>query len=257
MAKNDRIGRLIAILQEKNGASIRELAGALNVTEMTIRRDLKMLSGTGKINLVRGVAIYRPNQDETDRAPYNLQTEQHKNTREKERIGSAAAALVEPGDVIFLDMGTTSTAVAKHIPQNMQITVLCFSVNTMTEIQQKNVAQLIMSGGFYHKDTQTFECAEMMKMMRSRRATKAFIVPAGVSMPLGLTCNSPYEVDIKKMGLDNALEKILLLDSSKFGRVSASCFGDWDQIDKVITDEGITEEWKAFFQERNIELIIA
>ena len=256
MAKSERINRLITILQQKNGASIKELAGALQVTEMTIRRDLRELSESGKVDLVRGVAIYRPNQGESENSPYSLLREQKMRSREKERIGLAAAGLIESGDVVFLDMGTTAAWVARYIPQNMKITVMCCAVNILTEIRQKNVDQIIMSGGFYHKDTQAFECAESIHMMRSRRAAKAFIVPAGASMALGLTCNSPYEVELKRVGLDHALKKILLLDSSKFGKVYACCFGDWDQIDTVITDAEISEEWKDFLREKGVELVI-
>ncbi len=256
MTKSERTDRLITILRQKNAASVKELARLLQVSEMTVRRDMKWLSECRRADLVRGVAVYRPDQKNNETVPFRLPQEQDAGNREKERIGIAAAGMIESGDTVFLDVGTEAAWAARYIPQNMQITALCFSLNVLAEVQKKNVGQLIMSGGFYHRDTQVFECTEMIHMMRARRPDKAFLGPAGASMALGLTCNELYEVEIKRVGIDNALQKILLADSVKFGRVCANCFGDWDQIDTVITDPGITDEWKDFLWDRGIKLMI-
>lgn len=256
VARNERLNTLLSILQLRNGASIKELAVELGVTEMTVRRDMRMLCERGLADLVHGVAIYRPGQAGLNKYMYDLQHAQTENIREKEKIGAAAARMIEPGEIVFLDVGTTAACVARALPDNLRITAMCFSMNTLLEVLQKNVGQIIMSGGFYHQETQAFSCNEMIGMMKERRTTKAFVVPSGASMELGLTCYSPHEVEIKRMGLTNSLHRILLLDSSKFGKVRANCFGDWSQVDTVITDEGIPAEWREFLQEKKISLSV-
>lgn len=256
MAKRERIEKLMEILRERSALPIRELARELQVSEMTVRRDATELGSSGEVEITQGVIFYR-GKERSPGTHYELTFQQGIQRQEKDRIGSRAAAMVETGDVIFIDIGTTAAYVARHIPPGMNVTVVCFTMNSLVELQKKNISNLIVSGGFYHRDTQTFECSETMDMVSNIRASKAFLVPAGASMEMGLTCVNQYETRVKQICLNNAVEKILLVDSSKFGRVSPVYFADWSQIDKVITDEGIPQNWRDFLAEKGVRLIIA
>lgn len=255
--KSERLDQIIQILRERNGASIKQLAHRLGVTEMTIRRDLESLRINNIINLVHGAAIYNPNaENTTGDVDYPAMKECGIMDAEKSRIGKAAAKLVVPGDVIFVDTGTTTVQLIKYLPAGLPITLACFTMNALSAVQKKNVEHLVFVGGYYHYNTQMFESPEAIQMIQRMRATKAFISAAGIDKKLGLTCVHQYEVSTKQACVETAQQKILLADSSKFDTVTPAYFGELSQIDTIITDNGITQEWQDFLLESGINLTI-
>jgi DeoR family deoxyribose operon repressor len=255
--KLERTGRLVSILQDRNGASIRELARELDVSEMTIRRDLAQLRLDDVVSLVHGAAIFKsPGSGDSREDDYYLSLEQTVNNQEKERIGREAARMVEPGDTIIIDIGTTTELMAKHIPPVCPVTVLCFTMNTLLELHKKKVENLIMGGGYYHPNTQLFESEETITLIQRTRATKYFLSAAGVSRELGLTCANQYEVHVKQSCIASSLKKILLADSGKFDQIRPAYFASLDALDAVITDNGINPDWVHFMEDLSIRVII-
>jgi DeoR family deoxyribose operon repressor len=254
--KFERANKITQMLKERNGASIKELARELAVSEMTIRRDLEQLQLANIISLVHGAAIYKGDFSLNGQERYyHLILAQAVSNPEKERIGKAAAQLITPGDTIIIDIGTTTEHLARHIPQNFSITVLCFTMNVLFEIYKKNVENLIMGGGYYHTNTQMFESAESINLIRKIRANKYFLSAAGASRELGLTCMNQYEIGMKQACMDSSLQTILLADSKKFGQVRSTYFAPLEKIDMVITDKGISREWLAIMADLGIDVL--
>jgi DeoR family deoxyribose operon repressor len=107
--KIERLKQVVSILRERNGAAIKDLAGSLGVSEMTIRRDLERLRLDNIISLVHGAAIYNSSSSSSGPdADYHVAIEEAVSNPEKERIGKAAARMVSPGDTIIIDIGTTT-----------------------------------------------------------------------------------------------------------------------------------------------------
>jgi DeoR family deoxyribose operon repressor len=254
--KIERSNQIAMLLRQRNGTTIRELSKELGVSEMTIRRDLEELQQTNIVSLVHGAAIYKGDVSlDTKKSDYHLLLEKAVNNPEKERIGKAAAHEVKPGDTIIIDIGTTTEHLARNIPQNSPITVLCFTINILFEVYKKNVQHLIMGGGYYHADTQLFESPDSINFIRQTRASKFFISAAGVSSELGLTCINQYEVGVKQACIDSSLQKILLADSKKFGVIRPAFFTTLKKIDTIITDNGISDEWVKIIEDMGIKLI--
>lgn len=256
MANTERLERLKNLLIKSNGIGIKELAKILDVTEMTVRRDLKSLLETGDAVIVRGVAVYRPKAVSVEAQVYSIEDQKKVMEEEKERIGKKAAELLVVGDVVFLDVGTTVEKLVLSMEDNMQITAMCFAANTLFQLQKKNISQIIMGGGYYHPSSTVFESEAIIPIMNGLRATKAFIAPAAVDMDLGLTCSVPYDKTIKELEIKNSQKVIALITSNKFGKVKSTQFGTWNDVDVVITDKGIPKEWVDFFKDREIELFI-
>lgn len=256
MANTERLERLKNLLIKSNGIGIKELAKILDVTEMTVRRDLKSLLETGDAVIVRGVAVYRPKAVSVEAQVYSIEDQKKVMKEEKERIGKNAAELLVVGDVVFLDVGTTVEKLVLSMEDNMQITAMCFAANTLFQLQKKNISQIIMGGGYYHPSSTVFESEAIIPIMNGLRATKAFIAPAAVDMDLGLTCSVPYDKTIKELEIKNSQKVIALITSNKFGKVKSTQFGTWNDVDVVITDKGIPKEWVDFFKDREIELFI-
>lgn len=256
MANTERLERLKNLLIKSNGIGIKELAKILDVTEMTVRRDLKSLLETGDAVIVRGVAVYRPKAVSVEAQVYSIEDQKKVMKEEKERIGKKAAELLVVGDVVFLDVGTTVEKLVLSMEDNMQITAMCFAANTLFQLQKKNISQIIMGGGYYHPSSTVFESEAIIPIMNGLRATKAFIAPAAVDMDLGLTCSVPYDKTIKELEIKNSQKVIALITSNKFGKVKSTQFGTWNDVDVVITDKGIPKEWVDFLKDREIELFI-
>ena len=256
MANTERLERLKNLLIKSNGIGIKELAKILDVTEMTVRRDLKSLLETGDAVIVRGVAVYRPKAVSVEAQVYSIEDQKKVMKEEKERIGKKAAELLVVGDVVFLDVGTTVEKLVLSMEDNMQITAMCFAANTLFQLQKKNISQIIMGGGYYHPSSTVFESEAIIPIMNGLRATKAFIAPAAVDMDLGLTCSVPYDKTIKELEIKNSQKVIALITSNKYGKVKSTQFGTWNDVDVVITDKGIPKEWVDFFKDREIELFI-
>jgi DeoR family deoxyribose operon repressor len=127
--RQDRIARILDSLSSAGGASIRDLAAALDVSEMTIRRDLDLLSADGKVRLVHSGAIASVLSVEGVPRGYTLSDLRGPAAEEKMRIGQKAASLVEPGDVVIIDSGATTEWLARSIPPGLPVTILCFALN--------------------------------------------------------------------------------------------------------------------------------
>ncbi len=96
-----------------------------------------------------------------------------------------------------------------------------------------------------------------MELIRTTRASKAFISAGGVHTQLGVTSPFHYETETKRVAVKYSMSKILLVDSTKFGRVCASHYGDVRDFDVVVTDSGIPEEYRRFIQDAGVELLLA
>lgn len=256
--KLQRTNKIINILKEKNGATVKELASILDVSEMTIRRDLEVLKSNNIINNVYGAAIYNPsNSIEKLESFYNIENELIKHENEKIKIGRAAASLINKDDIIIIDTGTTTEKLAEFIDNNKNISVLIYNTNILMALSKKKNIKLIFSGGYFHQNTMMFESPEGISLIEKTRATKVFVSAAGVHENLGVTCSNNYEVLTKQAIIKSSLEKILLIDSQKFGVVKSSYFAEITDFDTIITDNGITEEWQSKIHELGIKLIIA
>lgn len=256
LKKDNRINQILSILSEKNGASIHMLAGTLGVSEMTIRRDLLELQSKDYLSVVQGVAIVSRNQDGSSiQKDYTLESERVLMQDNKSQIGLTAAAMIEPNDTIIIDTGTTTEWLAKNLPP-FPVTIVCYNLNILSCAQQHNFTNLIFAGGYYHENTQMFECPESVALISRICANKFFCSAAGISSKGSVTCIDQYEIAAKQAALRSALTKILLLDSSKLGKIRPSLFANVSDFDTIVTDSGISQDWISYFGGFGVKLKI-
>lgn len=253
--KSDRINKIVSVLRIHSNITIKELAQLLHVSEMTIRRDVTGLQKTGMVKKVNGLLLYIPEKSRTTmNDEYNLTEEMIRRNYEKDQIGRFAASLVEPDDIIIIDSGTTTEMMAQYILDNLNITVLCYSTNILFKLYTRRGFDFIFPGGYYHPNTQMFEFPGGIDLIKQVRANKVFLSAAGIHEKLGLTYSNSYEVPTGRAILESSLQKILLADSSKFGVIRQAYFAQLDEIDIVITDEGISDEWRKIINDHGITL---
>lgn len=265
--KNERINKLIEVLQQRKGMTVKELSSVFAVSEMTVRRDLDLLRKNGLILNIPGAAIFNPeNSSSAIFEPeatgalsierYSLVTAKVKNSIQKDAIGRYAANLVKDDDCVIIDNGTTTERLAANLPPSLNATILTCNLNILNSLAQKPNISIICSGGYYHPDLSFFESSEGVALIKKSRATKVFCSAGGIHETMGVTCMTSYEVEIKRAIMDSGAEKILLADSSKFGFIKSCYIADLVEFDVIITDADISNEWKELIQAKGIELVI-
>jgi DeoR family deoxyribose operon repressor len=234
--------------------NIRELTKKFEVSEMTIRRDLSLLTKENLVDLIPGGAILKRPEDTESR--YLVTNEESVRTIEKLKITQRAVSLIEPNETIILDIGTTTEYLAKFLREDAPITVLCYTLNSLVEVYKKKNCTIIFAGGYFHPQTMMFESAEGIELIKHTRADKAFVSAAGIHDELGVTTVYPHELQAKKTILNSAKNRILVADSSKFGTTKSVYFAEIADFQTIITDSGIPDKYAAFIRERGVELIV-
>ena len=248
--KTDRYERLIRHLKENNNFStVKDISASLGVSTMTVYRDVEELCQKEVLNQVYGGVIL--NQDYIDDVSsfvdfYSVKKSEEVNADKKERIARKAISLLEAEDVILIDSGSTTERFARMLPTSIPLTILCHATNILNAIQQKPNCRIFLAGGFYHPSTQCFESNEGLALIRRVRTSKAFISASGVSEKLGATCYHMFESETKRAIMETSNQKILLADSSKFGKITNSFFANLRDFDVIITDTSISQYYKDY-----------
>ena len=253
--KDERLNNLIEILKRQIGVPIKELALLLNVSEMTIRRDLDTLKANNIVLDIPGAAVLNVSHDYMDgEDSYQLTQAIQSHIDEKERIGRYAASLIHQDDCVIIDNGSTVEHLAANIDKKTRMTVFTCNLNILNMICSNPNISIIFGGGYYHPDTTLFESPENIMLIKNIRATKVFATAAGVHDKMGITCMNNYELEVKQTIIRSGAEKILLVDSSKFGKIEPCFLTDIDIFDRVITDKKLSKEWVQWIQEKGIQL---
>jgi DeoR family deoxyribose operon repressor len=245
---------IVNTLRLRTIVSIKDLTEKFSVSEMTIRRDLNLLAGENVVGLIPGGAMLKMPADEENR--YLVTREESVRTIEKLKIGQKAVSLIEPGETIILDIGTTTEYMAKYLREDTPITVLCYTLNTLVEVFKKKSCRIIFAGGDFYPETMTFESKEGIDLIKRTRADKAFVSAAGIHAELGVTTVYPHELHLKQTILGSAKTRILVADSSKFGKTKSVYFAELSNFQTVITDAGIPDSYVRCIRELGIELLV-
>lgn len=257
--KEARAQKIIRILRQKNGATIKELSEFLSVSDMTVRRDLESLKDNEIIYNISGAYLLNDNSSflqEEEINKYLLTEATTSNVKQKKHIGEYASALIEENDCVIIDNGSTTEYIANYLSPKIKATIVTCNLNIVNKLNINKNIDLIFGGGYFHPETSMFESTEGLSLFKKVRANKVFVSAAGVHLRLGATCVYNYEIETKKQIIQSAAERILVVDSSKFSKVSPNFFAGIDDFHRVITDDGIPEEWKKTFEMKKIDLDI-
>ena len=144
----------------------------------------------------------------------------------------------------------------KHLNLDFPITVVGYTLNTMVACQNRSNISLICGGGFYHRNTELFDSPEGVALISRLNINKCFMAAAGVTSKGNLSCIEPYEFMYKKAAINSSSTRILLVDSSKFGKMRPCMFSNLSDFDIVITDSDIGGNWIRLFEQSNLKYII-
>jgi DeoR/GlpR family transcriptional regulator of sugar metabolism len=230
-----------------------DLSKMLDTSEATVRRDLEWLEREGIIERTHGGAIL--SQRLTFEAEYLARTQKH--PEEKNLIGERAAALIEDGDVVFLNSGTTTTQVIRHIRSGAGITVVSNNIYAALEMGDLGFNHYLIGGEFQpHSNSVAGRFA--IDNLRQIYADKTILGVDGISLIHGCTVPSNAEAEVVKQMIERTHGKIFIVaDHSKWGVVSNFQIATIDEIDKLITDEGIDPATLDSLATHAVEILIA
>lgn len=214
-------------------ARMDELYVMLDTSEATVRRDLEWLEREGVVERTHGGAIL--SQRLTSELEYMLRAQKH--PEEKRLIGKMAASLIKDNDVVFINSGTSTTQVIRHIRANAGITV--FSNNLYAALEMGNAGfEHYLIGGEFQSQSNSVTGRFAIDNLSQVYANKAILGVDGVSLLHGCTVPSNSEAEVVRQMIERTQGEIIIVaDSSKWGVVSNFVVATIEEIDKVITDE--------------------
>jgi len=247
-ATEERRKKIMAQLLDSKHVTVKELAQSMDVSGATVRRDLRALADEDELLLVHGGATLPRQRD------FSFQAKQLRAVEEKRVIGRLAAALVRDGDQVFLDSGTTCFEMVPYLKRTHGATVLTNSARLALELNAPGLSVLLI-GGEYRPDRMDTVGPMAISAINQVRGYVAFIGADGLRMDFGPSASDVASAHLHRLVVENAREAVLLVDSSKFGGASLFQIVDWTRISKVVTDREPDQQWKRFFEEKNIEVI--
>lgn len=230
-------------------AHVTALADEFGVSEMTVRRDLQALASDGKLERVHGGAV----NVESERPFSEIVVER---LEAKDRIGRAAAALVEDGQTVMIDIGTTTLQVARHL-RGRSLTVVTTNLAVYEELLPEPDIELVLPGGAVRRNYLSLVGMLAEDALRRLRADIAFLGTSGIDADLAVWDTTMVEVPIKRAMIAASKRTVLLADAEKFGMDAMVRVCEASELDAIVTDERVPTERREALDEAGVEVIVA
>jgi DeoR family transcriptional regulator, deoxyribose operon repressor len=250
-ARAQRLQRLRRAVAENGSLHLKNAAELLNVSEMTVRRDLA--ASDAALVCLGGHVV---NAASPTAAKYTLEQEIDQNTQDKQLACRFAVASIQEGDTIFIDCGTTMQSLSDCLPEGLPLSVICYSMNVAAIVTRRPATQVMLMGGLYHPSSQSFSSDEGLSYLRKLGINKAFVSAGGVHPVRGASCSNFHEIAIKQTIIATAMESVLVVDASKLGSLRPAFFSDLDAFAKIVVGGSVSSELRKLFAHLPIEYII-
>jgi len=251
-SSTQRENQIRQLLHQQHDISVGKLADMLGVSQMTIRRDLDRLEYSGQVRRTHGGAVL------ADRMvfEFNFVNRRLANQTAKRAIAAEAVKFVKPGNRLILDNGTTTLELAHLLKDFNELTVLTPSLAVASELQFSEGIETVLLGGVIRRGSPDLTGLVTETILDMFAVDIAFQGADAIGSDGGL-----YTADMRISRVDQKIRKrasrtYILADSSKFGRTALARHGFVNEVDAIITDEGISEEYKSAFKKMGAEVII-
>ncbi len=253
MTKEERQSIILELLIQHNSILVTDLATHLNVSSVTIRKDLTDLEREKKLYRNHGKAIlidpYIDNRNVSEKEKLYVE--------EKRLIGMKAASLIAPKDSILIASGTTMHALARSIVPVDELTVITASMEVSNILASEKNIYIIQLGGILRHSSLSVVGKYAENILADFSCSKLFIGVDGIDLDFGITTTNMMEASLNRVMMQTAQKTIVLADSSKFGRRGFSKISDMEDVDHIITDSRIPPSTALRLEEMGIELTIA
>jgi DeoR/GlpR family transcriptional regulator of sugar metabolism len=238
-------------LQRQGAVTVTELASLLEVSDMTVRRDLRSMAAEGLLRPVHGGAVALTGTG--DEQPFA--TRQVEQLERKQAIARQAAALLRGGESVYLDGSTTCTELARLLHGQRHL-VVTDGLSVLRELHGSSGIELVLLGGSLERDGNTFDGLLAVESARRVQVDRCFFSARGFS-PEGINNAGMIGSQVKRIMIASARRRILLADSSKYGQAGVIRLCGWEDIDVLITDSSLAAEAREAILARGTEVQVA
>lgn len=255
MYAEERQQAIADLVTQRGRLSVNELAESFQVTTETVRRDLSLLERTGLVRRVHGGAIPAAALTVLETAVADRDAA---NSAQKDRVAHAALAYLPTGrGSVILDAGTTTARLAPLLPHEPGFTVFTNAVPVAGRLAGRANVELHLLPGRVRRTTQAAVGEETVAALAQLRTDVVFLGTNGISVRHGLSTPDSSEAAAKRAMIAAARQVVVLADSSKIGHESTVSFAALDQVDVVVTDDGISDEDHKALVAADIQVVVA
>ena len=248
----DRRKRIQEIVQQKGIVKVADLSKLFGVSELTIRRDLDILERKDILERTHGGAVY--NQRMRIEPLYEQKSRIHR--KEKEAIGAITTQIIEDGDTLLINSGSTTREVIKNL-KTRKVRIITSNMSALFDISESNI-ELIFIGGYYRKQSNSLVGSLASLSLQQIYGSKAIIGVDGISIKYGLTTPIMEEAEVARKMIERTPGPVIVVaDHSKVGVVSNFITAPIDKVDVLVTDDMIDEGYKNDLEKEGIKVIVA
>ncbi len=250
--KYNRLQQIQELLKTQNSISLDDLCLRFDVSKNTIRRDVAELDKLGIIRKVYGgIVLQNPN----DNPPEPFVLRENRNLQAKQQIAQIAAAMVNDGDVIFIDSGTTTMHMIPHLVKKQHLTIVTASLHVINAAANYTNLNIIATGGAFYIPSKAFVGPSVLDCLQRYNISKAFLASTGISLEHGATNASPLEYEIKQCLVKKNCTKYLLVDTSKLDVASLMTYCQLKDLDYIIINGVPPKKYVEYFGDNGVKLI--
>lgn len=239
-------------LKEAGYVSVAALSREMDVTMVTVRKDLRVLEEKG--------LLFRTHGSATPVSPYvndkPVTEKRLVQVSQKNAIAIKASELLVQDDVIIIGSGTTVLAFAQSIPRTLSLTVLTAAMNVSMALMDVPKAEVVQLGGVVRKSSSSVVGHFAENMIKDFACSKLFISVDGIDPEFGLTTSNLLEAHLNSIMIASAQKTIVLADSSKFGKKSFGKIAKIEDIDTLIVDRNLSAHYVEMLEERGVEVLL-
>lgn len=250
MLPAERRNFILDVLQRTGKIEIETVAAELKVSSMTIRRDLALLEEQGMAHRTHGGAVLHDGL--LREVPYK--SKEISKIEEKRRIGKEASRLIKNGDIIILDAGTTTLEVARSIGEIENLTVITNDLKIALELSETSKATVFCLGGQVQKGLGTTFGSTAYDFLSHVRVDRCFLATSSIDLEYGLSNPTLEKAKLKRKMIQVADQVILVADHSKFHKKSFALVAGIEEIDLIITDQGLEASIEEELKQKGVDI---
>ena len=252
MLIDERRRHILSLVHSQGRVLVGELSRTLGISQITIRKDLEHLQSRGLVQRTHGGALRLQSGALFDPS---LQEKQKQHSQEKQRIADAAARMVQEGQCVMLDSGTTTTAVAHALKRFAQLTLITNALNIAADLASTNF-EVILVGGTLRRNSFSLVGPLAEDVLEEMHADILFLGVDGFDVETGITTPNFLESRVNRAMVKASRRIVVVCDSTKFNRRSLSRIIPTSAIHSVITDKNLPREAEEALRNQNIEVIL-
>lgn len=244
---NDRHIAILNMVSDTKKINVASLSDKLGVSQVTIRQDLKTLENNGMLKRYHGGAMPVSDDDMLRRLSINFET--------KSQIAKKAASLVKNGETVLIESGSTNALLAAELGKKTGVTIVTNSAFISRFVRDLSNVNIILLGGEYQPESEVLVGPLTRLCVKEFHVDKVFIGVDGFSQFTGFTCVNLFRAEVARAMAQQALQTIIVTDSTKFNEVGVASQFKPDEVDIVITDSKISLEDLNLLKSFNINVL--